>query len=61
VNDELVDLTNQLSLEDLQFILLVWKDRISIYNPNTREQDTVDGVWLNGTAVELGIAKEEPE
>jgi len=58
-NDHLVEFTNQLTLKDLQFILLVWKDRISIWNPNTRRQDTVDDIWINGTAVEIGIPQEE--
>lgn len=58
MNEKLINLTNELTLEDVRFILLVWKDRISIYNPNTREQDIVEDVWLNGTAIELGIPEE---
>ena len=60
MNEKLVEFTNQLTVQDVEFIIRVWKDRISIYNPNTREQDIVDDVWMNGTAVELGIPKTEP-
>ena len=60
-NDELVKFTNELTLSDLEFIFRVWKDRISIWNPNTKNQDVVDDVWINGTAVELGIPQETPD
>lgn len=54
-NEKLIQFTNELSLTDLEFILRVWKDRISIWNPNTRHQDEIEDIWINGTAVELGI------
>lgn len=58
-NEKFIKQVNELTLEQVEFILRVWIDRISIWNPNTRRQDTVDDIWINGTAVELGIAEDE--
>lgn len=57
-NEKLIEMMTDLSLKDVEFILNVWKDRISIWNPNTRDEHTVEDVWINGTFVELGIPKE---
>lgn len=59
-NEKLIQFTNELSLTDLEFILRVWQDRISIWNPNTRQQDEIHDIWINGTAVELGIRAQQP-
>ncbi len=58
-NEVFIKQVNDLTLQQVEFILNVWKDRISIWNPNTRSQDVIDEIWLNGTAIELGIPEEQ--
>ena len=58
-DEKFIKQVNDLKLEQVEFILRVWKDRLSIWNPNTRHQDSVDDIWLNGTAIELGIPEEK--
>jgi len=58
-NEKFIKQVNDLKLDQVEFILRVWKDRISIWNPNTRSQDVIDDIWLNGTAIELGIPEQK--
>ena len=60
-NDVFIKQVNDLTLQQVEFILRVWKDRITIWNPNTRSQEVVDDIWLNGTAIELGIPEEQKQ
>jgi len=58
-NEKFIKQVNDLTLEQVEFIIRVWQDRITIWNPNTRHQDIVDDIWINGTAVELGIPEQK--
>ena len=59
-NETFIKQVNDLDLHQVEFILRVWKDRITIWNPNIRSQDVIDDIWLNGTAIELGISEQKP-
>lgn len=59
-NETFIKQVNDLDLHQVEFILRVWKDRITIWNPNIKSQDVIDDIWLNGTAIELGISEQPP-
>lgn len=58
-NETFIKQVNELDLQQVEFILRVWKDRITIWNPNIKSQDVIDDIWLNGTAIELGISEQQ--
>ena len=59
--DNITDLTNQLSLNDVELILRVFSDRISIFNHDTRK--SYDGnefnTCFNGPSIQINAPSSE--
>ena len=55
MNEKLIQLVNQLTLADIEFLLNVWKSRLSVYHRQTNTCYDVDDIYRNGCCVEMAI------
>ena len=65
--DNITDLTNQLSLNDVELILRVFSDRISIFNHDTRKSSASVSIYdgnefntcFNGPSIQINAPSSE--
>ena len=59
--DNLAELSNQLSLNDVETLLFIFSNRVSIYDTSSRVSSEIDTVCMNGASIQINLVRDDPD